>query len=170
MKTLRKEMETLTNSQKGIKETFENYQKGNGNPHKRSERKSKKEMKTLRKEMETLTNSRKGNRKNMKTLRTLTLRKEMETLRNGTLRKEMETLTLRKEMEALRNGTLRKEMETLTLRKEMETLRNGNIKAARSFFSPLIRYVHGSHSTRPWISTGRGTSMKRKQTNVREAA
>ena len=149
MKTLRKEMETLTNSQKGIKETFENYQKGNGNPHKRSERKSKKEMKTLRKEMETFTNSRKGNRKNMKTLRTLTLRKEMETLRNGTLRKEM---------------------ETLTLRKEMETLRNGNIKAARSFFSPLIRYVHGSHSTRPWISTGRGTSMKRKQTNVREAA
>ena len=68
MKTLRKEIETLTNSQKGIKETFENYQKGNGNPHKRSERKSKKEMKTLRKEMETFTNSRKGNRKNMKTL------------------------------------------------------------------------------------------------------
>ena len=67
--------------------------------------------------------------------------------------------------------TLRKEMETLTLRKEMETPRNGNIKAARSFFfTTYTLYVHGSHSTRPWISTGRGASMKRKQTNVREAA
>ena len=52
-KTLRKEMETLFSKthRKEIEKILENYQKGNGNPHKRSERKSKQEMKTLRKEI-----------------------------------------------------------------------------------------------------------------------
>ena len=52
MKTPRKEMETLTLRKEIEKKTLENYQKGNGNPHKRSERKSKKEMKTLSKEID----------------------------------------------------------------------------------------------------------------------
>ena len=75
-------------------------------------------------------------------------------------------------METLTNSRVFEGFHFLSaLRKEMETLRNGNIKAARSYlFTTYTLYVHGSHSTRPWISTGRGTSMKRKQTNVREAA
>ena len=44
---------------KEIEKHSENFQKGNGNPHKLSERKSKKHLKT----METLTKGRKGNQK-----------------------------------------------------------------------------------------------------------
>ena len=46
---------------KGIEKHSENSQKGNGNPQKLTERKSKKYLKTIRKEMETLTKDRKGN-------------------------------------------------------------------------------------------------------------
>ena len=51
------------NSQKGMEteKHSENWEKGNGNPQKLTERKSKKYLKTIRKEMETLTKDRKGN-------------------------------------------------------------------------------------------------------------
>ena len=63
---------------KEIEKHSENFQKGNGNPHKLSERKSI--SKTIRKEMETLTKDRKGNRKRKCKL---SERKLMETLTNS---------------------------------------------------------------------------------------